>query len=269
MPVVFKDEKNPFKSVSIIDIEVNHNSMIALSNEHKIYVWGRRMGIYPQLELTLANVEGGKGMQYEYHEINQACPRLLKNNLVFYKPCKILSGHFNVALITSDGELMVQGSNTCNQMLLSPEIEDHVQFFPDFLKLDFFNPYIVEDVAFSEYVMYVLCQHKETFETHLFGWGVNTFGQLGVKDLEFCIKEPKDMTSMFPGMIKQVKCGAYHTMVLTEQGKLYGIGKVSRGQLALKQQEKQIYEPVEILIPDSISEIACGSFCSFALTDNK
>ena len=47
MPLVFKDEKNPFKKGNIIDIEINQNSMIALSDDKKVYVWGRRMGIYP------------------------------------------------------------------------------------------------------------------------------------------------------------------------------------------------------------------------------
>ena len=48
--------------------------MIALTDQQKVYVWGRRMGNYPQIELTLDVVEQ-HGMAYEFHEINQAFPR--------------------------------------------------------------------------------------------------------------------------------------------------------------------------------------------------
>lgn len=80
--------------------------MIALSDKKKIFVWGRRMGIYPQIELTLASVEQ-KGVQYDMHEIHQASPRLCKNNLIFHKISKVCSGYFNSALITDKGELLI------------------------------------------------------------------------------------------------------------------------------------------------------------------
>jgi hypothetical protein len=87
--------------------------MTALTNERKVFVWGRRMGPYPQIELTLASVEK-KGLQYEYQEIHQACPRLCKNNLIFHKISKLCSGYFNTALINDQGELLIQGMNHNN-----------------------------------------------------------------------------------------------------------------------------------------------------------
>lgn len=136
-PLVFKDDIDPKKTVSIIDIAVSQFSMVAMTDDRKIYVWGRKMGIYPSVELTLDFVEE-KGRQYEDVEINQACPRLLKNNLIFYNISKIKASFFNTALITDKGELLLQGYNDSGQLLLPAEIAQHLRFFPSFKKIDYF-----------------------------------------------------------------------------------------------------------------------------------
>lgn len=56
-PLKFKDEKNAQKRINIIDIDSGLNHTVALTDDKEIFVWGRRMGIYPQIELTLASVE--------------------------------------------------------------------------------------------------------------------------------------------------------------------------------------------------------------------
>lgn len=43
--------------------------MIALTDERQIFIWGRRMGIYPALELTLDDVEK-RGKIYNEVEID-------------------------------------------------------------------------------------------------------------------------------------------------------------------------------------------------------
>jgi hypothetical protein len=40
-------------------------------------------------------------------EINQDTPRLLKQNLMFYKIAKVVAGQVNSGLITEDGELLL------------------------------------------------------------------------------------------------------------------------------------------------------------------
>ena len=83
-------------------------------------------------------------------------------------------------------------------------------------------------------------------------------------------REPKDLTSFIDGTVASVRCGAYHTLILTTENKLFGIGKISRGQLGVKKpkEEKQTYRPIEIEIDDKITEIICGSLCSMALVKN-
>lgn len=90
------------KRVNIIDLAVGLFAIIVLTDERKVYVWGRKMGIYPRCELTLDFVEV-RGRQFEDNEINQACPRIVKNNIIFYKIVKVVAGHINVGLISDEG----------------------------------------------------------------------------------------------------------------------------------------------------------------------
>ena len=41
------------KNIKIVDIASGYNSMIALSEDQEVYVWGRRMGVYPQVNFDL------------------------------------------------------------------------------------------------------------------------------------------------------------------------------------------------------------------------
>ena len=116
--------------------------MMALSSSKDVYVWGHRMGIYPQVELRPAALKMQGNVLI--HEINQSSPRHVKNNLVFRKISKIVAGPENAALITEEGELLIQGSNTCNQIVLSTSLYAHEEiaellfFFPEFMQIDFF-----------------------------------------------------------------------------------------------------------------------------------
>lgn len=241
------------KTVKIIDIECGLKSMVALSDDNKVFVWGRRMGVYAiNIELTLDEVEK-KGKFFSYQEINQACPRLIKNNLVFYTPTKIVNKNCNAALITDKGELLIQGMNDTNQLLLPQELTEHLQFFPNFMKMDFFNEFKVRDVEIGACVIYAICEHKTTKRVRIFGWGSNEFGQLVHPDPYAIFKEPVDLTKHFieekdigndedvifdEDEIVKVKAGAYHTLVLTSANKLYGMGKLTKGQLGMKQSSK-------------------------------
>lgn len=93
----------------IKDIACGYNHTIALSANNDVYVWGRRMAIYPNLELTYQYLNSQMNMLRV--ELDQPYPRLVKNNLIFYKYRKLVCGPYNTALITTEGELLLMGSN--------------------------------------------------------------------------------------------------------------------------------------------------------------
>ena len=115
-------------------------------------------------------------MIYNQAEIHQAGPRLVKNNLIFHNINKIISGHFNSALITDKGELLVQGMNDNGQLALHKDLCKIVSFFPEFMKIDNLNEFFVKDVAIGSCVMHALCEHKSTGRIKLFAWGSNMNG---------------------------------------------------------------------------------------------
>lgn len=135
------------------------------------------MGIYPSIELTLNFLEQN-GARYSYQEINQAIPRLIKNNLVFHKIERIHSAYKNVALITQEGNLLLQGFNEAYQLCLRKEIRDMVEFFPDFMPIDALQDYCVDDISIGQTIIYTMCTHKQTSEKAVFAWGSNQNGQL-------------------------------------------------------------------------------------------
>lgn len=217
------------RTIRIIDLECGLKSMVALSDENKVFVWGRRMGVYAlNMELSLNEVEK-KANFFNYQEVNQAFPRLVKNNLVFHTITKIVNKNCNAALITDKGELLVQGMNDTNQLLLPQQINDHIHFFPNFMKLDFFNEFKVRDVEIGARVIYAICEHKATKRVHLFGWGSNQFGQLVHQDPDAIFSEPVDLTKYFEDEVVKVRAGACHTLVLTSASKIYGMGKMTKG----------------------------------------
>jgi hypothetical protein len=74
----------------IMDIACGFNTCIALTDSKQIYVWGKRMGIYPSFDLSLQGIEANTHILISEH--NQDRPRLLKENLMFYKISKIVAG---------------------------------------------------------------------------------------------------------------------------------------------------------------------------------
>jgi alpha-tubulin suppressor-like RCC1 family protein len=47
----------PNKADKIVDIACGFNHSMALTDSKQVYVWGKRMGIYPQYEFNLLGIE--------------------------------------------------------------------------------------------------------------------------------------------------------------------------------------------------------------------
>lgn len=111
------------------------------------------------------------------------------------------------------------------------------------MKVDFLNGYKVLDVAIGEYVINALCEHRKTSKIRLFAWGSNLYGQLGLSDKSHIQTEPLDITHLFVEQksietedvifdeeeIVQVACGGGHTLILTSNQQLFGIGHLEMG----------------------------------------
>ena len=115
-------------------------------------------------------------------------------------------------------------------------------------------------------VDFVLCL---TSDNNLFGWGKNDDGQLGIG----CAKkyrhfEPQLIEFFNDKNIVQVCCGTFYTLVLTEEGVVYGWGDNTYGQTGSGQRsDKFIASPKQWIIDRKIIKVHCTPYNSFAITE--
>ena len=100
---------------------------------------------------------------------------------------------------------------------------------------------------------------------YLYGFGINDRGELGISnntipEIVSISYTPKLI--MKNSKIKFVTCGHHHTMVLTDDGYLYGFGSNYYGQLGINDDERTI-EPHIIMIDPNIQIIACGGYAFY------
>jgi alpha-tubulin suppressor-like RCC1 family protein len=143
------------------------------------------MAAYPNLELTYEYLMSK--MNILRAEIDQPEPRLVKNNLIFYKFSKLICGPFNTALVTDKGELLLQGMNDSGQLAMGKELGPMVPFFPEFRKIDNMK---VKDVALGAASCHIL-----TEDGKMHAVGDNEWGQHG------------NGTKLQSHVIQEVSCG--------------------------------------------------------------
>ncbi|CDW81553.1 regulator of chromosome condensation [Stylonychia lemnae] len=287
---------------SVIDIAVGFDQCLALNDSHQVYAWGRKMGIYPKFNLDFHSIK--RAQQTQYADINQPLPRLLKENLIYYKIQKLITGQSNCALISQDGDLLIQGLNESGQLAMGQELGQELIFFSDFMKKDYFTQYNLKvlDASYGMSHLIVLCYDTVSKSNRVFGCGSTRYGQLGFNDKK-PLHQFKEITSsrMIAGdEVVQISAGSLHSLFLTKSGKLYGCGQNIEGQLGINldsqtgsKPKKNYHEIMEIDFPFiansaedggvkisgtaneisqgkcfiKIKEIQCGSLYSMALAE--
>jgi len=72
-----------------------------------------------------------------------------------------------------------------------------------------------------------------------------------------------------PIQVKAMASGSFHSLFLTEDGRVFGCGKNSKGQLGLS--DKKVHKLSEIKMPEKdlkVESIHCGSLFSMARCKN-
>jgi E3 ubiquitin-protein ligase HERC4 len=96
--------------------------------------------------------------------------------------------------------------------------------------------------------------------------GMNTFGQLGTGNKDSII-EPIYLISLQGVPIKQISCGAHHSVVLTDSGNIFSFGKNEFGQLGFGDTTNRLYPMnLKFLNTMKICFISCGEEFTAALT---
>ncbi|XP_058096201.1 RCC1 domain-containing protein RUG3, mitochondrial isoform X2 [Magnolia sinica] len=106
-----------------------------------------------------------------------------------------------------------------------------------------------------------------TSEGKLWSWGANSNFELGRGD-KVSDWRPQPVPSLQDDRIIQIASGGYHSLALTDQGKVLSWGHGGQGQLGHSSlQNQKVPAVIEALAEEHIVYIACGGSSSAAITD--
>jgi len=92
----------------------------------------------------------------------------------------------------------------------------------------------------------------------VYAWGENTFGQLGLNDVDVC-RTPTPIRHLAKKHIVQIACGAFHSLALSQEGLVWSFGHNEMGQLGLShQRHEKTPQLIESLRGERVVDIAAG-----------
>ncbi|KAL7142330.1 hypothetical protein ABFS83_08G116600 [Erythranthe nasuta] len=101
----------------------------------------------------------------------------------------------------------------------------------------------------------------------LWNWGANSNYELGRGD-KIGGWKPQPVPTLKDVRVVQIASGGYHSIALTDRGKVLSWGHGGHGQLGHSSlHSRKVPEPVEALANERITFIACGGSSSAAITD--
>ena len=173
---------------------------------------------------------------------------------------QVSCGDLHTVVLTFDGCVYTFGSNEEGQLGHPMESQRTPQKVTGCLESE-----KVVFVASNAYYTACITEDGDTFT-----WGDGEHGQLGHGDNKNQ-SSPKIVAGLAGKHAKQVACGESHTIVCTEDGRVYSFGDAAHGQLGHGNSETAL---TPILIQQAqlegkcVVQVACGSVHSMALTSD-
>ncbi|KMT09131.1 hypothetical protein BVRB_6g132380 [Beta vulgaris subsp. vulgaris] len=107
-----------------------------------------------------------------------------------------------------------------------------------------------------------------TEEGKVWCWGANSNYELGTGD-KVGGWRPRLISSLEEVRIVQIACGGYHSLALTEDGKVLSWGHGGHGQLGHSSiQNQKVPTMIDALVDERVISIACGGSTSAAVTES-
>eukprot|EP01041_Mallomonas_annulata_P001258 gene1258-2435_t len=223
--------------------------------------------VYNGCEHTLLITKDGKLYSFGYNyrgqlglgsTTSESTPRAVRSLLSKKVITAACSYHHSVVL-TTDGAIYTFGRNDCGQLGHGDNIDRK-------------TPHLVTN--HPKNVLALSCgQFHSVIVTKtgtVFSCGKNDYGQLGLEGIELAKTYTKVFGAPESEAISQVCCGYYHTLLLSQNGVVYGFGRNDYGQLGLGHTQPRIYgcHAITALRDKNVTAISAGCYHSIAITSN-
>lgn len=144
-----------------------------------------------------------------------------------------------------------------------------LRFHPVPMKLKGGKKTQITSVGAGGYSSFAIDQNGEVYS-----WGLNNYGQLGHRTGDATIQYKPKHASKMAGVAKvsAIAAGDHFAIVLSDDNKVFGIGRGDCGQLGVPfaagaPQETEDLTLVSSLAGEKVTAVACGGACSFAIAE--
>ncbi|KAI8797509.1 E3 ubiquitin-protein ligase HERC4 isoform X1 [Biomphalaria glabrata] len=219
----------------VIQVAAGASHSVVLTQAHEVLTWGK-------------NTEGQLG-RGDVEESSRGTPKLVKS-LAVCCVLQVACGYDHTIVLTNEGCVGTWGSNAYGQLGLGPNKSPWINI-PNFITCLKGLP--IAQVAAGGNHSLILSKSGAVY-----GWGRNSFGQLGLNDTSDCYL-PNQCRPLRSQRIKYICCGENHTACLTVDGRVFTYGAGTYGQLGHGSYNNEILPRQVIELSGSeVSQIACG-----------
>ncbi|XP_055628123.1 probable E3 ubiquitin-protein ligase HERC4 isoform X2 [Toxorhynchites rutilus septentrionalis] len=232
------------ENYAITQICCGTSHSLVLTNWGQLFSWG-------------SNLLGQLGHDTEL--TNYPTPRMIKT-IATKHVVQIASGQFHCLALTNNGELYSWGANGYGQLGQGKTNEKIV------------NPTLIKSLAGIP-IAFIACGGNHSFAISksgaIFGWGKNTFGQLGLNDLSSrCY--PTQLKTLRSLSVRYISCGDDFSVFLTNEGGVFTCGAGTFGQLGHGTCSNEILPRMVFeLMGSKITQIACGRRHTLAFVPSR
>ncbi|XP_027199595.2 uncharacterized protein LOC113793731 [Dermatophagoides pteronyssinus] len=268
------------RSKTVVKVSAGDMHSAALCDDGKVYVWGNfkddsdKVGLFVDCEKS--------------PNCSDYLPVILPKQVeIDMKIIDIASGSHHILMLTEEGNVFTFGDGSKGQLgrIVSTELNS-IKTNRDL----FLRPQMVS-IPEQAKIEHVFASQWNSFalstDGNLYGWGLNNYFQLGLKNDFISQANSLNSDSLFtliPTRIplsfkcKQVSNGQQHSLALDNDGNVYACGSALYGKLGLGEDfirqcnnDKSISDfkqiPSTIFNKERVIKVDCGDFCSMAITE--